>query len=73
MTDERKKAPSRSRRSELQALLGELGTVLPRQNHGTIERPAQGWYAELEDGGVIFLGDYTTIAVSRILSLRDGA
>lgn len=60
----------RSRRAELQRMLGELGEVLPRQVHGTPERPAQGWYAQLADE-VVFLGDYTGIAYLTIARLRE--
>lgn len=66
------KRPSRSRQGELQRMLGEAGTVLPRQEHGTMERRAQGWYAELVDGSVVFLGDYTTLAAVRIRQLVGG-
>jgi hypothetical protein len=59
----------RSRRGELQRLLGELGEVLPRQSHGTPQRPAQGWYAELRTGEVVFLGDYEALASHRIVQL----
>ena len=61
----------RSRQAELQRMLGDRGTVLPRQKHGTVQRPAQGWYAELgADREVVFLGDYTSlagVAIQRIL------
>jgi hypothetical protein len=46
-------------------MLGDGGTVLPRHMHGTIERPAQGWYAEIA-GEIVFLGDYTLLAAGRI-------
>lgn len=62
----------RTRRAELQRMLGERGTVLPRVEHGTPERPAQGWYAELVDGKTVFLGDYSMLAVIAIANL-DGA
>jgi hypothetical protein len=63
----------RSRRGELQRLLGDLGTVLKRQSHGTPQRPAAGWYAKLSDGQIVYLGDYSALAVSAILALqRDG-
>ena len=65
--------PSRNRRNELQAALGDLGIVLPRQDHGTPARRAQGWYAELHDGTVAFLGDYAALAVSECLKLREKA
>lgn len=57
----------RSKRGQLQILLGERGTVLPHQKGGTLDRPARGWYAELIDGGaVVFLGDDTLIAAITI-------
>lgn len=59
----------RSRRGELQRLLGEHGTVRPRQSHGNPERPAAGWYADLTDGSTVFLGDYGALAVHKILQL----
>lgn len=62
----------RSRRGELQRLLGDLGTVLERQSHGTPALPAAGWYAELTNGDVVFLGDYGALAVSAILDLHRG-
>lgn len=61
----------RSRRGELQRLLGERGTVLPRQEHGTPARPAQGWYAELAHGVTVFLGDYCSLAALKIEKLHD--
>jgi hypothetical protein len=67
-----RKAPSggsRTRRAELQLLLeakGIEGYVLPRQEHGTIERPAQGWYVKLADDRVEFLGDYMMLAAARM-------
>ena len=65
--------PSRNRRNELQAELGDLGVVLPRQDHGTPTRRAQGWYAELYDGRVAFLGDYAALAVTECQRLRQEA
>ncbi len=53
-------------------MLGDLGQVLPRQSHGTIERPAAGWYAVLADDDVVFLGDYTLLAIRAIENLRAG-
>jgi hypothetical protein len=61
----------RSRRGELQRLLGDLGTVLPRVAHGSPERPAQGWYARLADGSEIFLGDYVAVAAVAINRLLE--
>ncbi len=61
-----------SRRAELQRLLGTLGTVQPRQAHGTLERPAQGWYALLADGTLVFLGDYAALAMVAIARLVEG-
>jgi len=69
----RSKRPSHTRQLELQIALGDLGTVLPRQNHGTPQRRAQGWYAELVDGNTHFLGDYTGLALIEIHKLRLGA
>jgi hypothetical protein len=65
----------RSRRGELQNLLGDLGTVLPRQPQGTLDRRAQGWYAELVDEKTVFLGDTAWIAAAYIrqLSLEHAA
>jgi hypothetical protein len=63
----------RSRRGELQCLLGDLGTILPRVAHGTPERPAQGWYALLVDGSEVFLGDYVAVAAVAISRLLEGA
>lgn len=59
-------AYDRTRRGELQRLLGEAGTVLPRQRHGTVDRRAAGWYAELVDGRVVYLGDYVALAAIQI-------
>jgi hypothetical protein len=42
------------------------GYVLPRQEHGTLERPAQGWYVKLADERVEFLGDYMMLAAARM-------
>jgi hypothetical protein len=62
----------RSRRHELQRMLGELGTILPRLDHGTVSRPAQGWYAQLAGGEEVFLGDYAGLAVLTIEELKEG-
>ncbi len=51
-------------------MLGERGTILPRVDHGTPERPAQGWYAKLTDGQEVFLGDYSMIAAMAIGNLN---
>jgi hypothetical protein len=51
-------------------MLGERGTVLPRVEHGTLERPAQGWYAQLVDGRTVFLGDYSMLAGVTISNLN---
>jgi hypothetical protein len=67
------KRPSSTRRGELQSALGDLGTVTARQEHGTLERRAQGWYAELHDGRDVFLGDFTMIALRTIEELRAEA
>ena len=61
----------RTRRAELQRLLGERGEVLPRVAHGSSEFPAQGWYARLLDGVVVFLGDFVAIAGARICRLIE--
>jgi len=63
----------RSRRGELQRMLGGLGTVLPRVMHGTPARPAQGWYAQLHDGREVFLGDYSMLAGMTIARLLKEA
>ncbi|HWY91078.1 MAG TPA: hypothetical protein VNY31_10440 [Solirubrobacteraceae bacterium] len=60
----------RSRRGELQRLLGERGEVLPRIAHGTPNRPAQGWYARIGEEEV-FLGDYSSIAVVTIARMLE--
>lgn len=72
MTAESTGKRDRSRRAELQRMLGTLGTVLPRQAHGTVQRPAQGWYAQLDNGKLVFLGDYSMLAALRIRKLVDG-
>jgi hypothetical protein len=62
----------RSKRGELQRMLGELGEVLPRQNHGTPQRPAQGWYARIASSGeVVFLGDYHHLAGAKLAQLVE--
>ena len=68
-TRTKKDPPSRTRQGELQRLLGDAGTVLPRQMHGTMARPAQGWYAQLNSGEEIFLGDYSSLAVAAIIRI----
>lgn len=60
----------RSKRAELQRLLGEIGTVLPRVERGSIEKPAQGWYARVE-GKLVFLGDHTALAAAGIQKLVE--
>lgn len=63
---ERTRTRDRTRRGDLQRLLGDLGTVLPRQAHGTSARRAQGWYARLDagprKGETVFLGDYVSVS-----------
>lgn len=66
------KRPSSTRRAELQGALGDLGVIPARQDHGTPGRRAQGWYAELYDSRVIFLGDYTALAHLTIAELLAG-
>jgi hypothetical protein len=66
---EHRRHRDRSRRGELQKLLGDRGTVLDRQGHGTPQRPAQGWYAQLTGGEIVFLGDYSLLAANRIQTL----
>ena len=56
----------RSRRAELQRLLGDRGVVLPRVAHGTIATPAQGWYARMNDGELRFFGDHASLAAVKI-------
>lgn len=60
--------PSREygKRVELQRMLGDRGIILERVAHGTLDRPAQGWYAML-DGEEVFLGDYFTLAAQRLM------
>lgn len=65
----RRRDAARSRRCQLQSLLGELGEVLPRQPHGTPELRAQGWYAQLRGGALVFLGDYAELAMLTIREL----
>jgi hypothetical protein len=62
---------NRSRRAQLQRLMGDMGVVLEHQAHGTIERPAQGWYAQLADGKLVFLGDYAMLAAMKIRKLHE--
>lgn len=54
-------------------MLGQYGTVLPRVQHGSPARPAQGWYARMDDGPrageEVFLGDYSMIAGMTIAKL----
>lgn len=45
--------------------------IPPRQEHGTPQRRAQGWYAELHDGRVVFLGDYAGLALGEISKLVE--
>lgn len=52
----------RTRRGQLQRVLGDRGTILPCIEHATPEHPARGWYAELLDGSVTFLGDNAVLA-----------
>ena len=61
----------RSRRAELQRLLGDIGTVLPHQKRGTVTRRAQGWYAELTSGKIVFLGDHSLVAALTIQKLHE--
>ena len=67
----------RTRRSELQRVLGDYGTVLPRVMHGTPARPAQGWYAQMHKGPrageEVFLGDYMMLAGMAIARLLKEA
>jgi hypothetical protein len=53
-------------------MLGDLGAVLPRLSHATFAKPAQGWYADLADGGCVFLGDHVPLAAIGIRELRRG-
>ncbi len=62
----------RSRRAELQRMLGDRGEVLPRISTATEDMPAQGWYARMaHDGRIVFFGDNTRLAIIRIARL-DG-
>lgn len=54
-------------------MLGDLGTVRDRQSHGTPERPAAGWYADLADGTEVYLGDYAMLAAAAITKLKSAA
>lgn len=49
-----------------------MGTVHERLVRATPERPAQGWYATLVDGRVVFLGDHSGVVFGRIALLREG-
>ena len=65
----------RSRRGELQRLLGEQGEILPRISIATVQMPAQGWYARMADGELTFLGDNTRLAnqyIERLLETQAG-
>ncbi len=62
---------SRSKQAQLQRMLGELGTVLPRVMHGTPRCPAQGWYARLPDGRNVFLGDHAVLAGMNIAKMLN--
>jgi hypothetical protein len=48
--------------------LGDTGEVLPRVMRGTLEIPAQGWYAKV-GGETVFLGDHEGIAYVKIAEL----
>jgi hypothetical protein len=61
----------RSLRGQLQRTLGDLGTVLPHQKRGTPDRIGRGWYAELSDGRVVFLGDHLLVATIEISKLLE--
>ena len=64
----------RSRRAELQRLLGDAGVILERQKRGTAERPAAGWYARLDaTGELVFLGDHTLLAMRSIDALTSSS
>lgn len=49
----------RSRRAQLQALLGDLGTVLPYASRAG-RRPAPGWYLTLGPGAAVAGGGWQT-------------
>ncbi len=61
----------RTRRYELQSLLGDRGEVLPRVECATPTLPAKGWYARMKDGKIRFLGDNTRIATLLIAKLLE--
>lgn len=53
-------------------MLGDLGEVFPRVEHGTPARPAQGWYCRLTaDGSIVFLGDHFFLAGMKIRELQQ--
>lgn len=61
----------RSRRAELQRLLGDNGEILPWRARGTPTLRAAGWYARMADGKLRFLGDHTPVAMEAIRRLAD--
>lgn len=62
----------RSLRHQLQGMLGDLGEILEHQQRGTVDRPARGWYAVLQDTGeVVFLGDHSLVAAVKIRELHE--
>lgn len=64
----------RSRRAELQRMLGDRGEILPRISTATEEMPAQGWYARMAEGGrIVFFGDNTRLATIHIARLDNQA
>lgn len=76
---------NRSRRAQLQGLLGELGTVRPYVSRANGKVPTAGWYIELADqgcaaegmwltrDGLLFAGLDTTHAAASIERVRAGA
>jgi len=62
-----------SRQAQLQRMLGDRGEVLPRVARGTAQHPAQGWYARLASGKLLYLGDHFPIACGTITSLNGKA
>lgn len=57
---------NRSRRAQLQGLLGELGTVRPYVARANGSVPTAGWYIDLE-------GDPEGLLTSEVWRARDGA
>ena len=61
----------RTRRAELQRLLGDRGTIQPYVARPSPARPAAGWYARLPDGRELFLGQGAILAGLAIIRMGD--